>query len=357
MSPTDATGARITQLLQDAAPDHVPAGALRAALDRTRALPQRQPVIPLGTGRAARTKAIFGGPGGLAAAAAVAVLLFATLSGLFRSSSTPLASGLASATPSASQSTSPSPSSNSALDRVRAAGSISVGVAQPFVGLPAGGDRYQEFIATELGARLGVTVYLVPMTQDELLKDTAGGAWDIAFPTAAIPHADPRYLATAPYAWVPRYLVVSSATAARGTNLPGRTVCVVAGSSGGAWLSNALNFLSPGTVVRPPRNAKALTLPSDAACLDAVRAGRADAAVTRDLLKRDIDASPGVAIQGGVLYHDPLVIIVAHSLPELDGRLLFAQIEPDLEDLRSSAKLHELSGAAFDLVDLSVPTY
>ena len=354
MSSTDDIGVRISRLLREAAPDDVPDAVLRATFDRTRVLDQQRPALAIRV-RTSTTRSTFAGPGGLAMAAAIAVLLFAAIGILMRPGLTSQVGSQGPATPSTSPSSSPSRSSNSALDRVRATGRLRVGVAQPVAGLPSGGDRYLRSIALELGTRLGVTVDLVPMAQDELLADTTGGPWDIAFPTAALPHGDPRHIATAPYADVPRYLVVSL-DHSPAAGFDGRTVCVVAGSSGAAWLANSIDFLSPSTVVAPPANAKVLTFPTDSACLEAVRSGRADAAITRDLLKSEIVAQPGLVIQGGVLYHDPLVVVVAHSLPTLDGRLLLTEVESGLEDLRSAGKLRDLSVGAFDGADLSVPS-
>ena len=108
------------------------------------------------------------------------------------------------------------------------------------------------------------------------------GRWDIAFSSGAFGADQYRLVpASDPYYFWPVFVVVADDGSVTSLgDLAGRTVCVVAGSAGEAWLDGRLDGW-PVQVREPaPSGVDIRREPDDAACMEAVTDGTAAGAVT-----------------------------------------------------------------------------
>jgi ABC-type amino acid transport substrate-binding protein len=288
--------------------------------------------------------------------AAAAVLVIALLATLVRPT-TPSPGGTPSAMPTATISTSPgqpSPVTN-ALDTVIAAGRLRVAVAARETGVSEARRAYAIAIAAELGQRLGVEVAIVDVPAPSILTHTDRAEWDIAFAAAALPARNHRFVVSRAYLYADRRLLVATGGTIQGIgDLSDRIVCVVTGGSATSWLASDLNFMSATPVGDPPAGVDVLALPDDAACLAAIRDGRAAAMLTSQLSGREIERAPELTALPGVLYTEP-VSVIAPVRTRIDTAKLIAAIDELLGDMAADGTLGELSRAAFDGLDLSVP--
>ena len=227
------------------------------------------------------------------------------------------------------------------LDAIRSSGSMRVAIRpdQPQVMSSAGTlSGFDIDVAEALGERIGVEIVRVVQPVDAML--TPGDApWQVALPGRALSHTEAsRYIATEPYYRWPAYVLVRRSEPAL-TDLTGAVLCLVAGSPATTWATGS----GARTIV---------TLADDDACLAEVRAGRADAMVSRDLLPVDFETDLELAVLGNspVLVEPRVAIVSAEALGAPD---LASVIDGALADMRDDGTLTDLSKQRFGGLDLS----
>jgi ABC-type amino acid transport substrate-binding protein len=208
-------------------------------------------------------------------------------------------------------------------------------------------------VAEALAGRMHQRLELTPLAADAMLAGDR--AWDVALPSRSVTasEASGAQVSAAYYDW-PRYVVVPrDAAVATVADLAGRTVCA-ADAAGRAWLAGGIG---DGTLIiaPPPVGAGvAADLTGDAACLDALAAGTADAMVTATLTRADLATRPRLEIVGdGPVTVEPRALLVASAtsgIPDLPGRVATA-----LASLRADGSLAALSRNRFGGDDLTNP--
>ena len=205
-------------------------------------------------------------------------------------------------------------------------------------------------VATEIGRRLGLRVELVFTPIEDMLGGS--GDWDVALPSTSM---FPRtFASTRPYYdWPVRLEVLKTSQASAVADLTGSTICVVAGSSGEAWLDGAQTGSSATPVVIPPAPSAVRRLPTDDACVADVTAGRSTALVTATSSDADLATRPSLRpIDGPVLTEGRPVIARDGGR---DPASLIAEIDSMLETMRDDGTLADLSRSRFGGLDLTHP--
>jgi polar amino acid transport system substrate-binding protein len=245
---------------------------------------------------------------------------------------------------------------NDLAARVQASGALRMAIRPDFPQVTLAGGTYGGFdsdVAKELARRLGLRAEIVATPRDQILAGDLSDAWDIAFPSEAVPApAAGRFQATRPYYyWPVLLLVTATSTATLPGDLSGQTVCVVAGSGGAAWLDGR----PPSSVTSaapPPANVRSKPLKDDAACLADLAAGASAAALTATLTTADLAARPALRSLGPVFVESRSIIA---RLEGPDPTSLITRIDSALADARADRTLTSLSQRRFGGVDLSAP--
>jgi ABC-type amino acid transport substrate-binding protein len=236
------------------------------------------------------------------------------------------------------------------LARLREQGSVRIAVTGGHPQTTAAGGAVIGFdvdvaraLADELGLRGDIRVV---STEDILAGD---GAWDIALPSSGLPAAAGFNPGPAYYEW-PSWLVVLEGSAVQApADLEGQVVCGVTGTATLAWLEGDL--AANGATIEPPSGATTLERGSDEACIEALRAGEAGAAVTAELLD---DELAGLGIRG--VLDEPVVVDARGVLVRGSGSdvaTLVEALEVAMEQMRASGRLAAASRSAFGGRDLT----
>jgi ABC-type amino acid transport substrate-binding protein len=230
---------------------------------------------------------------------------------------------------------------------ILAAGSIRIVVPMEAPQV-ATGDPYRGFdldVARSLEPDLGVSVEAYVASADEIRRGGWSDRWDVAIgvPPGAEPDSASVMTGTASY-WRSAALYVPSGSVVRvSADLVGRTVCVLPGSLGAAWLDGSLR-VATGRAATPPAGASRVIrdLPGD--CIAAVVEGAADAFVV------DWDFAFGAPPDGLVVAElVPFVVgatTVADGARPDAGRIL-AAVDAAIEARRTDGTLGTLARHRF----------
>jgi ABC-type amino acid transport substrate-binding protein len=227
------------------------------------------------------------------------------------------------------------------LDDARAAGTIPVAISRdyPQVMRPGGTfDGFDVTVVADLTRRMGLQAEVTPVDSVTAL---AGGSWTVALPSTRV-GADlvARWAASEPYYHWPISVVVPAASGARAPDdLAGLSVCVVAGTTGEAWLAGRPDLVP-------------LVLPDEAACLEALAAGTAAAAVTADLGPADIKVRGDIRALGPPVTSEPRSVLADRQAG--DPTALIHEIDGAIASARDDGTLADLSRRYFGGYDLTV---
>lgn len=244
------------------------------------------------------------------------------------------------------------------LDLLREGGTIAVAVRpdDPQVIVPGGAlGGFDIDVARALGDRLGLRAEIRVTPVDEMLSADSQ-AWDVAMLSTSLPGAAAaRFSPTEAYYYWPFYVLVpSSSTASEVADLAGQTICVVAGSAGEAWLVGSATDPQPGRGSSAPANPVSLALEDDSACLAALEAGNAAAAVSATLAESDLPSRPHYRVVGEspAGWEGRTIVVNAEGG---DPASLVAVLNEAIAALRADGTLRALSQSRFGGQDLSVP--
>lgn len=232
--------------------------------------------------------------------------------------------------------------SANALDRIRGSGSVRVAITTGPPQVEAAGSSYLGFdvdVAGELARSMGVQLALTFASPSSIL-DGSAETWDLALTSRALDPARSDLRASRPYYQWPIWVAVAEdAGFASVADLAGGSICVTAGTIGADWVASELSD----SLTQPPSDADVVTRPDDIECIDVVRSGDADAAVTSALLETELGRL-GVRQLGGPVLFEPRGVIVSGA-PEADS--LARAVDAAIADLASDGTLAELSRRAF----------
>ena len=207
------------------------------------------------------------------------------------------------------------------LEGRQLAGSIQIAVSPgPSAGHAAGRHlhRFDVAVVADLTPRMGLQAEVTPADRMTAL---AGGSWTVALPSARV-GADlaGRWAASEPY-YPGRFSVVMPTDDDLQSldALAGQPVCVVAGTTGEAWLTGRPDVIP-------------LARPDEEQCLDALATGTAVAAVTADFGPADIEVQRGHAALGTPVTSEPGEVLVDRQagdptalIHEIDGAIQSAR--------------------------------
>jgi polar amino acid transport system substrate-binding protein len=241
------------------------------------------------------------------------------------------------------------------LTQVRARGALRLAIRPDFPqAMITGLEGFDVDVGRQLATRLALTGDPIQLTADEILSGTGDDLWDLGMPSALLSTEQAaRFVSTdAYYYWPVRLLVPVGSSAASVADLTGKTICVVAGSSGEQWLAGNPPD-SALSVVSAPASVDTQTDATDRDCLDAVSQGDADALVTATLSDSDLAARPSFRTVGGPLFTEPRTVVAARAGP--DPSALVSAIDDALGAMRSDGTLADLSRNRFGGGDLTTP--
>lgn len=291
----------------------------------------RRPLAPDGVSR----RSIWRGLSGslqLAATVVVVVAVIATV--LFLR---PQPAQQVGATPSASV-------SPDLLAQVRASGRLRIAIRpdSPQSSVRGSLGGFDVDVANELARRLELAPEVIALAVDEMLADRLEPGWDIAMPSAALlgPAAS-GLTSTEPYYWPVYVLIAAEAPDVSLADLDGQAICVVAGSSGEAWLDGGFDAPSASAIATPPGNVQVSRLATDAACLYELAAGTSEAMVTAALSEADLASRGDVrALESAVLTEQRPVVARSRG-PDPDQ--LLVENDAALSSMRADGTLTNLS--------------
>ena len=262
--------------------------------------------------------------------------------------------------------TSPSPSPSSAASTAPAAGDLLAQVRQrgvlrfairpdfPQAAVP-GLAGFDIDVGKALATHMGLLDGPVRLSAADMLgASSTGSDWDVALPSALLTaDQSARFTGSGAYYYWPVHLLVPTAsTVAVATDLGGKRICVVAGSSGEAWLAGRLPSGAT-SVSAPPTAPIVRTEAADRDCVAALTSGAVDAMVTSTYSDSDLAARPTLRTVGGPLFIEPRTMVASREGP--DPSALVAAIDDALGAMRSDATLADLSRNRFGGRDLSIP--
>ena len=251
--------------------------------------------------------------------------------------------------------TTPSPSVPDLLEQVRRSGVIRFAVRPDFPQATVPGlDGFDIDVGTALATHMGLLDGPVRVAAGDMLAASAGSDWDVAFPSSLLStDQTAQFTSSLAYYYWPVYLLVPAAsTVAAATDLGGKPICVVAGSSGEAWLAGRLPAGAT-SVVAAPTAPVVRTESADRDCLVDLTSGAVDALVTSTLSDSDLAARPTFRTVGGPLFVEPRTIVASRESP--DPSALLSAIDAALGAMRSDGTLADLSRNRFGGRDLSIP--
>lgn len=244
------------------------------------------------------------------------------------------------------------------LDELRSTSIIRVAVRpdHPQTRVPGGAlAGFDIDVARALGDRLALDTELAVIPLEEMVGGRTR-AWDIAMPSTWLPSESMSDVeSTSPYYYWPFYVLVpSSSTASEMADLEGEAICVVAGSTGEAWLAGSTNDAQLEAALSPAANTVLRTLEDDGACLADMDAGASAAVVTATLVEADLTSRPDYRVLGGSpAGWERRVVIV--SAERGDPTSLVAALNDAIAGMRRDGSLKRFSELRFGGQDLSEP--
>lgn len=218
-------------------------------------------------------------------------------------------------------------------------GKLTVGTASPFppfvIGQPPEISGYEIEVVKAVAEDLGLQPEYQTVPFDRLLADAAAAKFDLVAPASAITlqreqsvdFADPHYEAQL------ALLVTPDSDVGAVEDLEGKTIAVRAATTGEEYAQEE----TPATSV--------LDLPDDAAAINAVRSGKADAAIIDQPV-----AQAGVDIEVGVEIATVLSTGVLFGLAVADGNdNLREQVNLALRELKDDGTIAELYQRYFSI--------
>jgi ABC-type amino acid transport substrate-binding protein len=183
----------------------------------------------------------------------------------------------------------------------------------------------------------------------DMLRDP--GSWDIALPSTSLLGPPPVSVhETRSYYWWPTFVVTREGVPVGLDALRDGTVCVVAGSVGEVWATHG-SVSGTSSTVPAPAGLRVVVRPRDAACLDELRAGGVDAAVTATLTSSDVASTAGViAIEDGPVVREARAALVRDAS---DKPGLLAAVEAALAAAQADGTLSALAKSRFGGEDLA----
>jgi polar amino acid transport system substrate-binding protein len=210
-------------------------------------------------------------------------------------------------------------------------------------------------VGKALASHMGLLDGPVRLTATDMLgAGSAGSDWDVALPSSLLTTDQAaRFTGSGAYYYWPVHLLVPTAsTVAAATDLGGKRICVVAGSSGEAWLAGRLPAGATSVVIAPTAPV-VRTEAADRDCAAALTSGAVDAMVTSTYSDSDLAARPTLRTVGGPLFIEPRTMVASREGP--DPSALLSAIDDALGAMRSDATLADLSRNRFGGRDLSIP--
>ena len=243
----------------------------------------------------------------------------------------------------------------SALDRIQAAGVLRVAIQPDFPQVTVDGTFQGGFdadVATELAGRLGVRPVLQPMNLDTLPDSSELAEWDLALPGRSLTPTELARLeaSVAYYEWPVYVVVASTSPAASLADLTGQRVCVVGGSAGADWLASRSTFQAGGSIGSPPASVITVDRASDGDCLESLASGDVTAAITATLSPADFAARPSIRQLGEPVFLEERRVVSPRGSGSAE---LIAEVDRLLLEMRSDGTIRELSSRRFGGTDLS----
>jgi ABC-type amino acid transport substrate-binding protein len=239
--------------------------------------------------------------------------------------------------------------------QVRAAGVLRVAIRPDYPQFQIGAEPLAGFdvdVASELGRRLALPIDLVYDTASTMLSAPGGAKWDIALPSVPTWSIDSgAFLATEPYYYWPHWLLVPTSSKAAGiADVAAGPICAVQGDAGGDWLRGVYGAAAASRITT-----LILTEPSDDACLAALAAGQAVAAVTAHLSEADLRERSNVRQIGSLEAEPRSVVLQRPAASGADPTGLLKAIDTALAAMHSDGTLKRMSESRFGGTDLTGP--
>jgi ABC-type amino acid transport substrate-binding protein len=243
----------------------------------------------------------------------------------------------------------------SLLEMVRREGMLTVVVSEgrPQARSPVGSlGGFDIDVAGLLAERLGLEADITAV------GDGPSGItvdWEVALPAKGLDRAlADRFPVSVPISWWPVRVMVPIGAPFEGLGeLAGTSICVVANSTGEAWLTEPGSVRSATPIVQPPAAAMPVIAPDDDACLDALAAGSVSAAVTASIDPAGLATRGDIRAIGGPVLTEERGALVNPATG--DPAALLAAIDTAIEAARADGSLADLARARFGGLDLSAP--
>jgi polar amino acid transport system substrate-binding protein len=246
------------------------------------------------------------------------------------------------------------------LARVRDQGYIRISTdpnyaPQSFINEAGEFDGFDVAVAREVGERLGVEVRFETPEWDAITAGSWGGRWDVSIGSMTVTEERMEALNfTQPYYYTPaQFAVMEDHPAQTVDDLAGEVVCAGEATTYIYWIEGTLNLGQGGIVERdPPEGMTSTTLPTDAECAQAMRAGRTEFNVWMSSLTTVDEAiEQGMPLRkvGEPVFYEPLAAAFDRSGPEHSE--LHAEVDRIIGAMHDDGTLSALSEEWFDGVD------
>lgn len=271
---------------------------------------------------------------------------------------TPGAQTPAAGTPAAS----PGGDGDDLLARVREQGYIRVSTdpnyaPQSFINEAGEFDGFDVAVAREIGDRLGVEVRFETPEWDAITAGSWADRWDMSVGSMTVTEERMEILDfTQPYYYTPaQFAVLEDSDFQTIDDLAGEVVCAGESTTYVFWIEGTLSLGQGGQIDRdPPEGMTATTLPTDAECAQAMRAGRTEFSVWISSLTT-VDEAIGQEMPlrkiGDPVFYEPLAVAFDKSGPAHDE--LLAEVDRIIGEMHEDGTLSELSTEWFDGVDFT----
>jgi polar amino acid transport system substrate-binding protein len=248
------------------------------------------------------------------------------------------------------------------LDRVREQGYIRISTdpnyaPQSFINEDGEFDGFDVAVAREVAERLGVEARFETPEWDAITAGSWGDRWDVSIGSMTVTEERMEVLDfTQPYYYTPAQLAVMEDHPAQSIDdLAGEVVCAGEATTYVFWIEGTLNLGEGGVIERePPEGMTSTTLPTDAECAQAMRAGRTEFTVWMSSLTTVDEAiAQGIALRkvGDPVFYEPLAAAMDRSGPEHSE--LLAEIDRIIGEMHDDGTLSRLSEEWFDGVDFT----
>jgi polar amino acid transport system substrate-binding protein len=239
------------------------------------------------------------------------------------------------------------------LTRVRNAGVIRISTDADYAPqssvTPSGDfEGFDIDVGEEIARRLGVRAEWTAQDWDSVVAGSWSGRWDMSVGSMTITPERERDLfdMTQPYYFTPAVVaVVDDSGITSLDDLAGRTACVGEDTTYLYWIEGTLNLGEGGVISHEaPDGLEVVTLPTDANCAEALRAGRRDfeAFISAEpTVDEAIDADTPIQKLADPIFFEPLGIAFDQSGPATQAML--AEVDRILGEMHADGTLTQLS--------------